>query len=118
MKHVLTIPQYLPPSLGRMLSAHWTTKYKLKEECAELISYYASKQEIPKSEGGKRRVSIALTLSGRSKAMDPDNCYKAILDALKRARLIYDDGPNHCELGLVTQEKGKERTTVITLEDL
>jgi hypothetical protein len=110
----ITIERWTPPSVNRLLTSHWAVAAKLKKTAAELIAYEA--RNVPRATG-KRRVSMSLTIPHGGHRLDPDNAWKAVLDALKHAGMILDDGADQCELGSVVVAKG-QRSTAIMLEEV
>lgn len=112
----LTIDDWLPPSLNRLLG-HWGRAARLKREARDTIAVAAYQCDVPHADG-PRRVSLTLTIAGRARPLDPDNAWKAVLDGLTHARLLVDDRAASCELGDIVIEKGKRKQTVIVLEDL
>jgi hypothetical protein len=76
-------------------------------------------RDIPPATG-KRHLTIERHSSG---TVDKDGLYggcKPLIDAIKRAGLIVDDSPDHCELEVVQVKIARTETacTVIRLADL
>lgn len=117
MTHTLTIPNYLPQPHNVLVRMHWAKRKKEMDECKALVAAYALAQAIPKATG-KRRVTVKLVLGRRNKVRDGDSSFKLILDSCTADGLLIDDGPRWCELMPLVQERGRERATIIILEDL
>lgn len=115
MTHSLTIPNYLSPSLNQLIHCQWRKRAKLKKECLQLVTVYG--RDIPRATG-VRRVSLIFTLAPRNQVRDPDNQWKAVLDALVKCGLLIDDSREWCHLGAVENKRGKDRQTVVVLEDM
>ncbi len=116
MIHTLTIPDWHPTLLNRLLNCHWATRGRLKKADYQMVAVYAYQQGIPPAVG-RRRVSIHLTRSGRGRPPDEDGVFKVCLDALVAVHLLIDDSPKWVELSGVTFDRG-ERSTRIILEDV
>jgi Holliday junction resolvase RusA-like endonuclease len=112
--HELTIPEWSPTPLNRLLS-RVRARIKGKQTDRLVVVAHALAQDVPRAKC-KRRVSVRVTAPGR--LPDPDNLLKSLLDALVAARLLVDDSAAWIELGQVKVERGPRRQTVVTLEDL
>lgn len=110
----IIIPDYLPPSLNKLLG-HWAKAARQKKECLAMVAAYGHKTARTT---GKRRVRITLGRSGRRKVMDADNAKKALLDALVACKLLVDDSPEWCVCDDPVQVKDKTTWTQIDLENL
>jgi Holliday junction resolvase RusA-like endonuclease len=115
--YTLSIPDWLPVRLNRLIGCHWGTRSKLKKADRQLVGVYAKMAGIPIATT-RRRISLTFTLGGRGRAPDPDNLLKALLDSLVQAGLLRDDSGRWCELGEVEVVRGTVRQTTIRLEDL
>jgi len=119
MSHLFVLDAWSPPSVNRLLAAHWATAARIKRAVKDQVAVarLTATEPIPDATG-KRRVKIAVTVAGRSGMPDPDNVLKCLMDALKANRLIVDDSARWCEVGAVDVGRGKARRTVIILEDI
>lgn len=116
----LLIPGWCPPSTNKLWKAsHWSGGHRIKQQVGRTIygAWLVSRPAVMCATG-KRRVSVAVTVAGRGGIPDPDNILKCLLDGLKRNHLIVDDSAHYLELGQVTVERGKEKRTVVVLEDM
>lgn len=111
----IVLPGYHPVTLNRLLGCHWAIAAKRKKLWMRAIGLFSA--HVPRATG-KRRVSLKVTLAPRQRAFDPDAPWKATLDALVRLGLLTDDNRQGVELGLVLFERGTEKATTITLEDM
>jgi Holliday junction resolvase RusA-like endonuclease len=114
MIYTLTIPDWIPSSVNRLMS-RVSARIRGKQEDRLIVFAAASHTDIPTAIV-KRRVSVHMIAPGR--LPDPDNVLKSLLDSLVAARLLVDDNALWMELGQVKVERGPKRQTVITLEDL
>jgi Holliday junction resolvase RusA-like endonuclease len=114
-KHYLRLDGFTPTSLNKLVG-HWARRARLKRGDRERVLAAAIDQQIPWA-AGKRRVSLIVTLGKGQKKMDPDNCWKSLLDSLCAASLIVDDSDRWCELGGIEWKRG-ERQTVVILEEV
>jgi Holliday junction resolvase RusA-like endonuclease len=117
---VLSIPNWTPPSVNRLWKAsHWSVGHRIKQQVGRTIygAWLVSRPAVMCATG-KRRVSVAVTVAGRGGMIDPDNALKTLLDGLVKNHLLVDDSARYCEIGVVRVERGKEKGTVVTLEDL
>lgn len=115
MTHI-SIPNFVPVSVNRVIRKHWAARRQRLREDADLIAGYAMIARAPKAKG-KRRVSVAVMVTNLTHAPDPDNILKSALDALVKCGQLIDDSAQWCEIGKITVGVGK-RETVITLEDV
>lgn len=115
--HELTIDRWRPPSLNETLRKHWSKRARPIRQAADLLAAEAIFQGVPKAKG-KRRVSLAIVLSGNQRPYDRDNAWKLLLDSCVKAGLLVDDSPEWCETGDVAYERGKTTRTTITFEDI
>jgi len=114
--HTLTIPDFLPQNLNRLLRTHWAKRNRAIRADSELVAIFAIQAGIPKA-NGKRRLALAFTTNAQV-APDADNLLKAMLDALVRCRLLVDDSPRWVELAGISVSRADRRETQITLEDV
>jgi Holliday junction resolvase RusA-like endonuclease len=114
--HVLTIDQWHPTTLNRLLGCHWANAYRRKKADQKIVAAMAKAQKVPRAIG-KRRVSLTITLCPRQRSPDKDAWWKSLLDALVACGLLKDDSPRWCDLGTVEYERGKQRCTTVVLED-
>lgn len=90
----LVIPGSLP-TLNEIIDAsksHWSVYRQMKEDNTNLIAWSAKR--LPKME----RVNVTVTWYCKNKKQDPDNIMagqKFILDGLKEAGVIANDGWKH-----------------------
>jgi len=117
MHYILTIPDWAPTPLNKLLSAHWGTPAKRKKADARMIWAYAASAQIPKATG-KRSVELTITLAPRQRAADPDAYFKSGCDALVRCGLLTDDNRQGVELLPVRFKRGERKATRIVLRDL
>ncbi len=117
--HVLTIDGWCPPSLNKLLQAHWSDALRIKRAAyAEIaVAKLLARPGVPDA-AGRRRVGLAVTVAGPGGMPDPDNILKCLIDGLMHARLLVDDAAEFCEIGDVTVSRGKAKRTIITLEDI
>jgi len=110
----IVIERWTPPSVNELLHVHWAKANRIKKGAAELIAYACREAGVPRATG-KRRVSMVIYYPRMDHAIDPDNAWKAVNDALKHAGAIVDDRAEFLELGPCVPLKGRKRT-VIRLE--
>ena len=111
------IPDWTPPPLNKLMRMHWGVAARHKRAVYGLIDVMLWKHRVPRAEG-RRRVSVAVTVAGRSGIPDADGILKLLLDGLVRCGALVDDSAKWCELGAVTVDRGPARSTRITLEDI
>lgn len=114
MIQTMEIPNWHPARLNQLLG-NWRKAGRLKRADREILTLYS---RYKKTATGKRRVSLAIVLGPRQRGGDPDCWWKSTLDGLKHAGMILDDSKERVELGSVTYERGSQKATRITLEDL
>lgn len=119
MKHVLTIPQWLPTSDNKLITAHWATANRLKKADASMIWLHMREERIPTALK-KRRVEVLIMCKPTGRMPDPTNYAKSLLDALVKCRLIIDDSQRWCEYVTPKIERGTKAIwgTRITITDL
>jgi hypothetical protein len=114
---LIVIPKWTPPSLNSFLSSHWAARRKSKGAAMALVGACCFQAGVTRATG-RRRVSIVVTVNHRSHRFDSDNVPKAILDGLKHAGALVDDGPDWCECVPPEVVVGTDKGTVIRLEEL
>lgn len=118
MKHVVTIPDWLPPRLNQVRGRHWRAEYRAKKQAAEIVGAYAQQASVPRAKG-RRRISLTITLGKGHRQPDRDAYDKVLLDALKRAGLILDDSDRGLEGRMEVEfSRGPTNRTEIFLEDI
>ena len=115
MIHVLSIPDWRPTTLDKLLYATVRDRIHLKKEDRTFIAFYAKNLCIPKATG-RRRVTLEIGLTGRQKEADIDAYQKTVLDALVECGLLLGDTRAEAEWGGVSYSRG-ESFTAICLED-
>jgi hypothetical protein len=118
--YTITIDNWLPPTINRLMRMHFARRGKLLSEAATFVACYARLAEPPVPPAWcRRRVTLTLSAPGGDgpKVGDPDARLKVALDALVRAGMLVDDSDEWCELMPRVRLRGEVRT-VITLEDL
>jgi Holliday junction resolvase RusA-like endonuclease len=113
----LTIDNWRPATLNRLMRGKIRTRIKLSEIDKNMVCAYAIHHRIPRALG-RRRVDLLITLKGRDKEADVDAYWKSTLDSLVNAGMLIDDHRAYCELGDVTFNRGERRSTTISLTDL
>ncbi len=115
--HRIEITGWSPTPLNKLMRMHWGRRCKVKREAYVLVLLGCHLNGVPKAKG-RRRVSIAVTVAGRSGIPDADGVLKLLLDGLVRCGALVDDSGRWCELGEVWVGRGPARRTVIVLEDI
>lgn len=108
----IQVPE-IAPSLNRLVRMHWSARRRLlkKWEWIVFAEVYRVGGPLAIKYHGKMRVSI---IRRSHHVLDHDNLHgaaKLVLDALKAARVIEDDSPDHIELHC-EQERGPSQTTI------
>jgi len=117
-RFVMTIEKYQPVMLNQMMGKHPMKIHRLKQIDKDTIAAEAVRQQIPKAYY-KRRVLLRVILSPSQKRMpDPDAFDKSLLDALVSCGLLVDDSKKWLEMPEPEYERGKDKATIITLEDI
>lgn len=119
MTLVLEIPR-VPMSLNEMLSNGWRHRHRAtkvwRQEIALAVYQHADR---PKEPFQKARVVIERRSRGR---MDPDNLagsMKPVIDALRHARVLVDDSPEHIELTVTQRQSFRDPPrTLIEIQPL
>lgn len=119
MKHVLSIPHWLPTSDNKLISSHWATANKLKKSDANIIYWTMREERIPTALK-KRRVEVLIMCKPKGRMPDPTNFAKSLLDALVKCRLIIDDSQRWCEYVTPKIERGTAQVwgTKIQITDI
>lgn len=112
----VVIPGWLPARANQLMRCHWQVRRRLRRQDDDVIALHCIQLGVPMA-GGKRRVSLSVTLAPRQR-VDPDCFWKSVLDALTNCGRLVDDDYRYVELGPVTIGTGPARKTVITLEDV
>jgi len=111
MKFVITIPQWHPVTINKLLASHFGKRIKLKKLDVQMIGAYS--RHIPKAHK-LRRVEIMVYAEGSGRRPDGDAHTKSVLDALVQNKLLTDDNREGCEL-MPTQILDGPMKTVINL---
>jgi hypothetical protein len=112
----LEIPRWRPALLNELMHSV-RDKIRLKKRDRDMVCAYAWQAKFPPA-GGKRRVSLHVTLGKGMREFDYDAPWKSLNDALKHAKLIVDDSCKYVEQGPVTFSRDREKWgTRITLLD-
>lgn len=137
------VPGYTPTSLNRLMG-HWRMAHDLKMRDARLIEQACSLAGVPRvgltkgerkarraanikgrlpqdPEPRKRHVRLEITLGKGQRTPDEDNLFKALLDGLKSAGMLFEDSRNWCSHdSAIAFHRGKtkdDRMTVVHLEE-
>jgi len=106
----------LTPTNNVLLRMHWRERRALNTEWFWLVKVATQDLEIPRPAPNERR-RLAI-MSWRVQLADDDNLrggMKPLLDALKNAELIYDDGPRYIDSAVFQGQVGRreeEQTTI------
>jgi hypothetical protein len=111
----LRIDGWRPALLNELLKLHPMRAHRRKKADADVLAAAGLLYDVPKATAPRR---VGLTICGRySTFPDPDSPWKSLLDGLKRAGLIVDDGASWCRCDQPIFLRGP-RYTLIELEDL
>jgi hypothetical protein len=113
-----TIEGWRPPSLNTLMRGKISDRIRLGKAARERIAWEARLADVRGTVSIRRRVSLAITLSGRQRATDIDSMWKATLDGLVSAGLIVDDSARWCAIGDLSFGRGEATSTRIILEDM
>jgi Holliday junction resolvase RusA-like endonuclease len=113
----IIIPGWTPPSLNSLLYRHWSVARKTKQKAMDQVAACCLEAGVTRAIG-KRRVAITVTVGQLSHRQDADNVSKAILDGLKHAGALVDDGPDWCDQTTPCVVLGDHRGTKIRIEDI
>lgn len=111
----ITIPNWKPTSLNKLMRMHWGQRSKIIKGDKELIAHYS--KDMPKATT-KRRVSLHIVLGKGSRQIDHDNLLKSLVDGLVSSGMLLDDRPDCMAIGDIAYSRGERDETIITLEDL
>jgi Holliday junction resolvase RusA-like endonuclease len=116
VRHIVTIELPQPtPSLNQTRGEHWGRKTRRRNSYQRFLTM--TTRQAHKSGPARRLVTI--TRFG-PRELDTDNLIggaKTLLDAMKRAGLIWDDSPEYVEVIYQQQRSSrKEARTVITVK--
>ena len=114
---VVTLLHYWPPTLNSLIGRDWTVVHGIKKRDKERVAGELAVAGVPVATG-KRRVSLRIVLGPKQKAPDPDAFWKCLLDSLVACGRLTTDSRFGVELGPVSFERGKDRATILTLEDI
>ena len=118
MTHTITIPDWLPPLIGKSLGGHWSVKHERRRAATKMLTVMAGVFGVP---AATTKRSVRLTLHGwpgKRRLPDRDGWDKLTLDALVRSGLLKDDSPAWLEGRMeVEYVRSESKLTVITLED-
>lgn len=117
----LTVDGFSPPKINDWRGRSWRKRARAVRVMADLFTVYARILRVPtvrESAPAKRRIGLELHGWPTGKLPDPDGFHKDLLDALKTARLIFDDSQDWVEWSMPTLVRDRERKTVITIEDM
>jgi len=104
--------------VNKLLSAHPYSRSKIKNGDYDLIAAYFIQSGIEKAKG-RRSVQVHIVRSPRQRRKsDSDNYNKVLLDGLVKCGAIIEDNEDGVAMLPYTFERGKEKATIITLEDL
>lgn len=118
MRQILTITDWHPCPLNRLIGCHHGTRSKRKRHDRDLVIGLALQQRL-KPAIGPRRVRICLFLRRGQRGCDPDSYLKSALDALVAARLLVDDRDEMVRTEPVDLFRRAPRmATIFELEDL
>jgi Holliday junction resolvase RusA-like endonuclease len=117
MKQTLVIPNWHPVSVNKLINSHHMVAHKLKKNDLSIVWTHAIKQGISMATG-KRILDLVITLGKGQRALDPDNYYKSLNDALKLSGLIIDDNRQHLEIGSILFNRAERKQTTIILMDI
>jgi hypothetical protein len=113
----ISVRGWRPAKLNDLLG-NWRKAARLKAADQDVIRAAVLSAGLPPAKC-KRRVSLTITRGPRTRKCDPDAFWKSLLDALVGNKLLVGDSDKWCELGEADQEqKGKETSTTIILEEL
>lgn len=111
--HIITIPDWHPYTINKLLGAHFGKRMRMKKSDVEMIWAYS--HHVPKAQG-KRSVEITIYCEGRGRRPDGDAHFKTVLDALVKNKLLVDDGGAWCDI-LPTKILDGKKSTVILLHE-
>lgn len=108
----IQVPE-VAPSLNRLVRMHWAARNRLLKKWQWIV--WAEVYRLGGPSGMKFHGKVRVRITRRSHhLLDADNLHgaaKLVLDALKTAKVIEDDSPEHIELHC-EQESGSAQTTI------
>lgn len=111
----ITIPNYTPPLLNKLLAMHWAKRGREKRICADLVKAYAVQAGVPPAKC-RRHVEFYFTgwarKHGGGNLPDSDALDKVMRDALVTAGLIVDDSDKWAEFEEPVIVRGPKQTTI------
>lgn len=115
MKEILIIDG-IPPTINTMLTKHWRTYKRYKDEWKETTYYTALSEKIQKF---TNPVTITIELNFKDKRRhDPDNYTpKFIHDGLVDAGVLEDDSFKQIKELTIREGDKKNNTTVVYIEE-
>lgn len=114
---VVTIPGYQPVPLNDIIGQKPLVIHGIKDKDRRKIGDELRLAGVSEA-AGKRRVSLRIDLAKRQRACDPDAYWKVLLDSLVAGGFLKNDSRQWVELGAVEFERGKQKATVIEIEDI
>jgi Holliday junction resolvase RusA-like endonuclease len=116
-EYIITIPDWMPTPLNKLLSAHWAKRSKMKNADYKVIDHYVRLARIP-IKSVKKRVQITLCYPKGERMLDPDACLKSLLDGLVKAYALWNDSPKFCEIMPVESVRGEKKSTTIRITEI
>jgi Holliday junction resolvase RusA-like endonuclease len=117
MSWTMFIPDWHPTKLNQLIGRHFAVVARLKRVDRWHIATWSLRDGVRAAQG-KRRVQLTIILGPRQRAADPDAYWKCLLDALVHCGLLKDDNRQWVELAPVEFDRGKQKATIIKLEDI
>ncbi len=114
------VPSFVPTTLNKLMTCHWGTAGRLKQDDKEMIGTYFKCSGIPKATG-PRRLSFMVVLPKGKRFPDKDSFPKVVRDALKSCGALLDDTPRLCLDGKVSYARAMGEDawgTLVLLEDV
>ena len=108
----IQVPE-VAPSPNRLMRLHWAARRRLLKKWEWIVFAEVYRMGGPLAIKYHGKLAVRITRRSRN-ALDQDNLVgsaKLVLDALKNAKIIEDDSPEHIELTCV-QERGLPQTTI------
>lgn len=116
--YTVTIPNWHPTRVNQWDGKHWGVRSRAKASDRGRVFFYLLNNLVQPHCRQPRRVTLTIVLGPRQRGGDPDAYWKSLLDALVYAGYLKDDSKEWVELMPVQYERGPEKATIITLEDL
>ena len=117
MIYAITIPDWHPTPLNKLLGGHWAKGSRLKKIDRGIVAAHALMARIPPATG-KRRLQLRIVLGPKQRACDSDAYFKSLCDALVHCKLLLDDNRQNVELAPVLFDRADRRRTEIVLQDV